>query len=197
SERMARKNKEERQIPFTIQHTGGVSVTAFQSNCYVDQHIGTFSIQIRNVSNNDNPCHEHQRTINIFSEWEDNTKTRILGSEIVQRQTRGLIYAGGEFHKVTDKGLLSQGHMDHFHEVYGISGVHPVFVDYSGMVIMMLDTCGVLYTWDEMEQNGNNLREGLANYLCYPEKVGSVIKNNPEFIPKEELFNRIKEKVAK
>ncbi|RIA83601.1 hypothetical protein C1645_742937 [Glomus cerebriforme] len=78
-------------------------------------------------------------------------------------------------HETTDEEVLDSELRTYLHKSFGISGVHPVFVDDSRMVIWMLDDCDNMFRWNEMEQSmdylGMNLKEGLANLLYHPEKI--------------------------
>ncbi|CAG8469285.1 24420_t:CDS:2 [Gigaspora rosea] len=60
---------------------------------------------------------------------------------------------------------------EYFYETFGITGVRPVFVDHSGFVVLMLDSRGIMFKWNEMEHSmkymRRNLKEGLANPLKY------------------------------
>ena len=47
-------------------------------------------------------------------------------------------------HENTDEGLLDPEDREYFCEMFSITGVHSVFVDYSGMIVLMLDDSGII-----------------------------------------------------
>ncbi|CAG8618342.1 3466_t:CDS:2 [Diversispora eburnea] len=99
------------------------------------------------------------------------------------------------YHENTDKGLLHPEDREYFRETFGITGVRPVFVDHSGMVVLMLDDRGIMFKWNEMEQSmkymGRNLKEGLANHLYFPENICAIIESTGELIPVDEVEARV------
>ncbi|CAI2201808.1 14201_t:CDS:1, partial [Funneliformis geosporum] len=76
---------------------------------------------------------------------------------------------------------------EYFCETFGITGVRPVFIDDSGMVIWMLDDRDIMFQWNDMEQSMNflgiNLKEGLTNCLYHPEKICSISESTGSLIP--------------
>src|ERR1044072_3945826 len=71
-----------------------------------------------------------------------------------------------EFHGPTDEWLIDQEYREYFNETYGITNIHPLLVDHSGMVVFFLDDRGILFAWCEMTKEmdilGINKMEGLA-----------------------------------
>lgn len=59
--------------------------------------------------------------------------------------------------------------------MFGITGVHPVFVDLSEMVVLMLDDRGIMFKWNEMEHGmeymGEIWRKVLRITFYYPENM--------------------------
>ncbi|GBC33393.2 uncharacterized protein OCT59_007563 [Rhizophagus irregularis] len=110
-----------------------------------------------------------------------------------------------DFYEHTDGWLIDQENKEHFNEKYGITNIHPLYVDHSGMVVSFLDDRGILFAWCEMTREmdiwGINKMEGIANYLYHPEKV-CVIMNDGKLVTRVELVRsveeeRVKEKLAK
>ncbi|CAI2192944.1 1449_t:CDS:2 [Funneliformis geosporum] len=105
------------------------------------------------------------------------------------------------FRETTDEKLIHSEDKEYFHDTFNVTGVYPIFVDHSGMVILILDDRGFMYRWDEMSQNldylGNNLREGLTNCLYHPEKICAIMEFTCELIPVEELIRSVNEEVDK
>ncbi|KAF0417041.1 hypothetical protein F8M41_007343 [Gigaspora margarita] len=101
------------------------------------------------------------------------------------------------YHENSDEGLLHPEDKEYFCETFGITGVRPVFVDHSGMVVLMLDSRGIMFKWNEMEHSmkymGRNLKEGLANHLYYPENICAIIESTGELIPVKEVEARVEE----
>ncbi|CAG8818781.1 7894_t:CDS:1, partial [Dentiscutata erythropus] len=101
------------------------------------------------------------------------------------------------YHENSDEGLLHPEDKEYFCETFGITGVRPVFVDHSGMVVMMLDSRGIMFKWNDMEHSmyymGRNLKEGLANHLYYPENICAIVESTGELIPVKELKALVEE----
>ncbi|RHZ78802.1 hypothetical protein Glove_156g40 [Diversispora epigaea] len=99
------------------------------------------------------------------------------------------------YHENTDEKLLHPEDKEYFREIFSITGVRPVFVDHSGMVILMLDDRDIMFKWSEMEQSmkymGRNLKEGLANHLYFPENICAIIESTGELIPVNEVEARV------
>ncbi|PKC15802.1 hypothetical protein RhiirA5_407796 [Rhizophagus irregularis] len=106
-----------------------------------------------------------------------------------------------EFHKSTDEWLIDQENKEYFKKTYGITNIHPLFVDQYGMTVLFLDDRDILFAWCEMTKDmdilGINKMEGLANYLYHPEKVCAIMEDTGELVPRVELKRRVKEKRAK
>ncbi|CAG8622239.1 9720_t:CDS:2, partial [Ambispora leptoticha] len=102
------------------------------------------------------------------------------------------------FHETRDERLLHPEDREYFCDIFGITGVHPVFVDHSGMVVWMFDDRGIMFQWDDMAQNieylGIDLRQGLTNYIYHPEKICAIMEDTGELIPVEEFKRRVYEK---
>ncbi|CAB4416910.1 unnamed protein product [Rhizophagus irregularis] len=79
-----------------------------------------------------------------------------------------------EFHKSTDEWLIDQENKEYFKKTYGITNIHPLFVDHYGMTVLFLDDRGILFTWCEMTKDMDILKinkmEGLATIQkrCVP-----------------------------
>ncbi|PKY37572.1 hypothetical protein RhiirA4_450439 [Rhizophagus irregularis] len=103
-----------------------------------------------------------------------------------------------EFHKSTDEWLIDQENKEYFKKTYGITNIHPLFVDHYGMTVLFLDDRGILFAWCEMTKDMDILRinkmEGLANYLYHPEKVCAIMEDTGELVPRLELKRRVKER---
>jgi hypothetical protein len=96
------------------------------------------------------------------------------------------------FREITDDNdLLYPENRQYFCETFDIDGLCPVFVDRSGMCILMLDDYGFMFKYDEMSRNldylGKNLEEGLTNYIYHPEKIYAIMEFTCELIPVREL----------
>ena len=106
-----------------------------------------------------------------------------------------------EFHEPTDGRLVDQENREYFNETYGITNIHPLFVDNYRMIVIFLDDRGIMFKWSEMIQGmyvlGINKMEGLANYLYHPEKVCTIMEDTGELVPKVELTHCVKENLAK
>ncbi len=50
-----------------------------------------------------------------------------------------------EFCKSTDEWLIDQENSEFFDKIYGITHIHPLLVDHSGMVILFLDDRGIMF----------------------------------------------------
>ena len=105
-----------------------------------------------------------------------------------------------DFYEPTDGWLVDQENKEHFNEKYGITNIHPLFVDHSGMVVSFLDNRNILFAWCEMTREmdiwGINKMEGIANYLYRPEKV-CIIMNDGGLVTRVELVRRAEEERAK
>ena len=103
-----------------------------------------------------------------------------------------------EFYKPKDKWLIDQENKEYFRETYGITNIHPLFVDQYGVTLIFLDDRGILFEWCEMTQDmsifGMNKMEGLANFLYHPEKR-CAIKETGELVPYIELKRQAMEKL--
>ncbi|RIA86774.1 hypothetical protein C1645_828775 [Glomus cerebriforme] len=105
------------------------------------------------------------------------------------------------FHQITERDsldLLDEGHIEYLDETFGITGIQPLFIDHSGLVIWFLDKNGNMYEWDEMQQNlqymGKDLIDGLTNKFIYPENICVVLEDTGERIPVEEFNRQIEER---
>ncbi|CAG8485877.1 25022_t:CDS:2, partial [Gigaspora rosea] len=67
------------------------------------------------------------------------------------------------YHENSDEGLLDPEDKEYFYETFGITSVCPMFVDHSGLVVLMLDSRGIMFKWNEMDNSmkymGRNLKE--------------------------------------
>ncbi|CAI2178955.1 6135_t:CDS:2 [Funneliformis geosporum] len=137
---------------------------------------------------------------NISTEKNNNGTMQKLQSysELVDRLKNDREFR--EFHEPTDEWLIDQENREYFNKTYGITYIHPLLVDNSGMVVLFLDDRGIMFMWSEMEYGmrilGINKMEGLANYLYHPEKICVVMKDG-ELVPEVELERRVEEKMAK
>ncbi|PKY48728.1 hypothetical protein RhiirA4_544800 [Rhizophagus irregularis] len=91
---------------------------------------------------------------------------------VTQELLRGLVYY--------DERLLHPEFKEYFRKVFGITGVHPVFVDHSELVVLMLDDRGIMFRWNEMEHGMDCM--GLANHLHYPENICVIVESTRELI---------------
>jgi hypothetical protein len=103
------------------------------------------------------------------------------------------------FHQITDRDSLDfvdVEYIEYLNEKFGITGIQPVFVDHSGLVIWLLDKDGNMYEWNEMEQNllymGKDLIDGLRNNFIYPENICQVM-NDGERVPVMEFKRQVEE----
>jgi hypothetical protein len=105
-----------------------------------------------------------------------------------------------EFCGPTDEWLIDQENSEYFDKTYGITCIHPLLVDHSGMVVLFLDDRGIMFKWSEMEYDmdvlGLNKVEGLANYLYHPEKICAIMKDTGELVPEVVLTRRVKKKMG-
>jgi len=92
-----------------------------------------------------------------------------------------------EFCSTKDERLVDQENRKYFDEIYGITHIHPLLVDHSGVVLLFLDNRGIMFKWSEMTQDmhilGINKIEGLANYLYNPEKECAIMEDTGELVP--------------
>ncbi|CAG8434923.1 8598_t:CDS:2 [Scutellospora calospora] len=51
-----------------------------------------------------------------------------------------------------NEALFHPEYREYFSETFGITGVRPVFIDHSGMVILTLDDHGIMFKWNEMDK---------------------------------------------
>ncbi|RIA92387.1 hypothetical protein C1645_736416 [Glomus cerebriforme] len=107
-----------------------------------------------------------------------------------------------EFRRHTDEQrLIDQENREYFDKTYGITYIHPLLVDRSGLVFLFLDNRGIMFKWSEMTQDmhvlGINKMEGLANYLYHPDKVCAIMEDTGELVPIVELNRRVKEELEK
>jgi hypothetical protein len=145
----------------------------------------------------------HQFAYNLSAEKSSDAKLQELPemSDMVEQ----LKSDSCGFHKTKRQDLLDPRAIGYFDDTFGITGVTPVFVDHSGMVVWFLDSRGIMFQWDEMEQImtylGNNLREGLANYLYHQENMCAILEDSGNLIPLEKLeqesTQRAKEMLSK
>uniref|UniRef100_A0A1D1Z470 Uncharacterized protein n=1 Tax=Anthurium amnicola TaxID=1678845 RepID=A0A1D1Z470_9ARAE len=108
------------------------------------------------------------------------------------------------FHQVTNKdslGFIDAEYTEYLNEVFGITGVQPVFIDHYGLVIWLLDKDGIMYQWNEMERSlrymGKDLIDGLTNHFIYPGNLCEVMEDTGERIPVEEFKRKMQERAKK
>jgi hypothetical protein len=144
---------------------------------------------------------ENQITNNINTKKNNNKTMQKLQSysELVDKLKNDCKFC--EFCRPTDEWLIDQENSKYFNKTYGITCIHPLLVNHSGMVVLFLDNRGIMFKWSEMEYDmdilGINKVEGLANYLYHPEKICAVMKDTGELVPEVELTRCVKEKMAK
>ena len=142
----------------------------------------------------------NQVSNNISTEKNNNGTMRKLQSysELVDKLKNDRKFR--EFCGPTDEWLIDQENREYFYKTYGITYIHPLLVDHSGMIFLFLDDREIMFMWSEMEYGmrilGINKVEGLANYLYHPEKICVVMKDG-ELVPEVELDRRVEEKMAK
>jgi hypothetical protein len=104
-----------------------------------------------------------------------------------------------KFHGPTDEWLIDQENREFFGKKYGITSIHPMFVDHSRTVLLFLDDRGIMFMWSETERGmqilGINKLEGLANYLYHPDKICAVMKDTGELVPEVELTRLVTEEL--
>ncbi|CAG8472176.1 1211_t:CDS:2, partial [Paraglomus occultum] len=83
------------------------------------------------------------------------------------------------FRETRDERLLHPEDREYFCENFGITGVHPVFVDHSGMVVWMLDDRGIMFEWNDMEQGMNylgiDLRKGRSCRALIDDQIQTIV----------------------
>ncbi|GBB86190.1 hypothetical protein RclHR1_12630008 [Rhizophagus clarus] len=96
-----------------------------------------------------------------------------------------------EFRELTDKWIVDQEHKKYFSDTFGITNIRPMFVGYSGMVVLFLDDRGILFSWCEMTYEmyilGFNIMEGLANFVYHPKKRCLIDEDTGKLITEVEL----------
>ena len=108
------------------------------------------------------------------------------------------------FHQITNRDSLDfvdAEYIEYLNEKFGITGIQPVFVDRSGLVIWLLDKDRNMYEWDEMQQDlkymGKDLTDGLTNYFIYPENICEVMEDTGERVPVKEFKRLIEEEMER
>ena len=184
----------ERQLPSSSgsiwkcdSNTGTLGVRELLGNECLDLFMPVETRSPNQVSNNNSTQKGNNgamRKLQSYSELVDRLKN--------DREFR-------EFHESTDKWLIDQENREYFNKTYGITYIHPLLVDHSGMVVLFLDDRGIMFMWSEMEYGmrilGINKVEGLANYLYHPEKKCVVMEDTGELVSEVELIRRVKEKM--
>ncbi|RIA87517.1 hypothetical protein C1645_827684 [Glomus cerebriforme] len=144
------KNKKKLQ---EISETGGITLSAPRPNLSMNEYNGT---QSQKATSNRRPL-----SSSSGSKWKCDSYMRkmgvqeLLGDECLC-QIGWHIKNDRKFHEFrgpTDEWLIDQENKEYFNKTYGITNIHSVFVDHSGMVILFLDDRGIIFEWSEMTQD--------------------------------------------
>ncbi|POG63091.1 hypothetical protein GLOIN_2v1484956 [Rhizophagus irregularis DAOM 181602=DAOM 197198] len=81
-----------------------------------------------------------------------------------------------------DERLLHPELKEYFRKVFGITGVHPVFVDHYELVVLMLDDRGIMFRWNEMEHGMDYMGRKVLRITFIIRRICVIVESTRELI---------------